>query len=249
MKMTLLDITQNILSAMNSDEVNTISDTTEARQVAEIIKTTYFNIIARSDLPEHSELFRLDASTADTQPVLMYRPSNVKRIDWIKYNIEDEDNTEPSYRDIHIKSVKDFIDSGYMLNGTDSNVDYFTLNNFKFYYQNDRQPCSCTILQDNFIIFDAFVNTIENTLQSHKTECFGQIVPVFSMEDTFIPDMDDQQFPLLLNEAKALAFMELKQMSHAKAEQESRRQWSNLQRTKNLNKPSDFDALPYFGRK
>jgi hypothetical protein len=44
-KMTLLEMTQDILSDMDSDEVNSINDSVESLQVAQIIKTTYFNIV------------------------------------------------------------------------------------------------------------------------------------------------------------------------------------------------------------
>ena len=40
-KMTLLAMVQDILNDMDGDEVNSISDTVEAEQVAQIIKTTY----------------------------------------------------------------------------------------------------------------------------------------------------------------------------------------------------------------
>jgi hypothetical protein len=53
-----------------------------------------------------------------------------------------------------------------------------------------------------------------------------------------------------LNEATAVAFVDLKQQANPKAEQESRRQWISLQRTKMLAKvPTPFDALPHFGRR
>ncbi len=52
---------------------------------------------------------------------------------------------------------------------------------------------------------------MDTTLQTSKTLCYGQIIPTFTLEDSFIPDLDDTQFPLLLNEAKAIAFVELKQ--------------------------------------
>ena len=39
-KKNLLEIVQNILSDMDSEEVNTISDTVEAMQVAQIVETT-----------------------------------------------------------------------------------------------------------------------------------------------------------------------------------------------------------------
>ena len=55
---------------------------------------------------------------------------------------------------------------------------------------------------------------------------------------------------LLLNEAKALAWTELKQAQHPKAELNSKRGWTSLQRTKHATETlSDFDKLPYFGRK
>ena len=44
-KMNLLAMTQDILSDMDSDDVNSINDSVEALQVAQIIKTTYYNII------------------------------------------------------------------------------------------------------------------------------------------------------------------------------------------------------------
>jgi hypothetical protein len=63
-------------------------------------------------------------------------------------------------------------------------------------------------------------------------------------------EMDDSQYPLLFNEAKALAFYELKQTVHEKAERESLRQWRTLQRTKaKANVPTAFDAFAYYGRK
>jgi hypothetical protein len=70
------------------------------------------------------------------------------------------------------------------------------------------------------------------------------------MVDTFTPDLDSQQFPLLVNEAKALAFFELKQQPHVKAEQELKRQWSTVQKNKSINnRPTYFNELANFGRR
>ena len=44
-KLTLLQMTQDIMSDMDSDDINSINDSVEALQVAQIIKTTYYNII------------------------------------------------------------------------------------------------------------------------------------------------------------------------------------------------------------
>ena len=99
-------------------------------------------------------------------------------------------------------------------------------------------------------IFDGFDSTQDSTLQSSKTMCHGWVLPTFEMADDFIPQLDDKQFPLLLSEAKSLAFFELKQQPHQKAEQEIKRQISSLQKYKSeSSKPTDFDQLPNYGRR
>lgn len=50
-KLTLLDIVQDVLSDMDSDEVNSINDSIEALQVAAIAKSTFYNIIDGRDWP------------------------------------------------------------------------------------------------------------------------------------------------------------------------------------------------------
>ena len=64
-KMTLLEMVQDIMSDMDSDEVNSINDSQEATQVAQIIKSTYYNIIDGRDMPFLYELFQL-------QPILYW---------------------------------------------------------------------------------------------------------------------------------------------------------------------------------
>lgn len=253
MKLTLLQLTQSILSSLNSDEVNSISDTTESLQVAEIIRTTYFNIIARAGLTNQHKLFQLIPSTDTDLPVLMYKPDNIAKIDWIKYKRELDDGTF-TFQPIQIIPIDEFISvvNGYNPN-LDNVVEYtFTEagNNFSFLYRNDGQPCYCTVIENHYILFDSYDSTIDSTLVGSKTICHGETVATFTMSDLFIPELDDYQFPLLLNEAKALAFVELKQSQHPKAEQESKRQWSTLQKHKaTVDVPSDFDALPNYGRK
>lgn len=275
MKSTLLDMTQSILSNLNSDEVNSISDTPESLQVAEIIKQTYFNLIARSELPEHYQLIQLDPSLDANQPVMMYKPDNVKYIEWLKYydlsqstsvtgqhgintDIPVTPNTQgtvvPEYKYITILPNQQFIDLVNSFNIQEDNVEVlnFTTNSesYKFFYKTDTQPSYCTVIKDYYIIFDSFDEGVDSTLQASKTMGWGQTSPSWKEEDTFIPSLDDAQFPLLLNEAKSLAFLELKQMSHPKAEQEAKRQWSALQKNKALvNRPTAFDALPDFGRR
>lgn len=252
MRLTLLELTQNILSAMDSDEVNSVSDTTESRQIAQILKTTYYNMIARAGLPEHKRMIQLDDSGDPSLPVIMYRPTNVSHIDWIKYNKQtDNPVTDPVYQYVTILPLQQFRDMTDQQDLTDTTVDSLALDGFTFLYRNDKMPDYCAVIDDDTFIFDSYDSDVDNTLHASKTICFGTVVPTFDEnDDDMIPELDEQQFPLYLNEAKSLAFMELKQITHEKAEQESRRQWRTLQRTKQLaNVPSHFDQLAYFGRR
>lgn len=356
-------MTQSILSAMDSDEVNSISDTTEASQVAECIRTSFNNLVTRLNLPANNQLIQLTASGSAAQPVLMTMPDGVQRMDWLKYfdsNPLDSTTTQggqfgsyshslntdiatstwtttssssntiglatltftvasntlplfvnqsviissgtnymvgtvvsyssftlvvittlavgsgtystwvissdngsgapPGYLDVQPMSNYDFITMVSQFDTTDLNVGSFTLSvneldtgtpaTFSFYYRNDRQPSYYTVLTNQYVIFDSYDQTQDTTLQSSKTAASAWIMPSFTMVDSFVPLLDEQQFPLLLNEAKALAFAELKQMPHQKAEIEVRKQIAAIQKYKSIvNKPTYFEQLPNFGRR
>jgi hypothetical protein len=276
MKQTLLSMTQSILSALSSDEVNSISDTTESLQVAEIIKQTFMSISARAGIVEQSQLFQLDPSLDETKPVLMYKPDHINKIEWIKYydthlpatagsNFIHDLNVDitaqggssaavPSWKYVTILPIQQFLDYVNNYNPNDTTVSTYVFETtsgiFNLQYKNNSTPRFCTILQNYYILFDSYDKTVDSTLQTSKTQAFGQGTVEWEMEDSFIPNLDENQFSLLFNEAKSLAFLELKQMSHPKAEQEAKRQWGTIQRTKSLaDSPTSFQQLPDFGRR
>lgn len=277
---TLLTMVQNILSEMSSDEVNSISDTTESLQVANIVQTKFYDIIARGTFPLDNQLFQLNPSNDSTKPTLMLVPAGIGQIQWIKYfdaSTQDDQQVDQfgSYHDtntdiipgnsgsgtsavagykyVTMLPIDQFIDFTSRFNPTDSDVQSFEFSeggpSFTFYYKNDHQPSYCTVLSNTYVLFDSYNNVFDTTLQASNTMCFGQVLPVFELVDTFTPQLNDNQFSLLLNEAKALAFYNLKQMPHALADREIQRQWAVAQKTKSIsNRPSYFDELSNFGR-
>lgn len=254
MKYTLLELVQNILSSMDSDEVNSISDSVESLQVANIVRTAYFDIINRANLPEHYSIVTLDSSLTSTKPVLMYVPNTVREILWVKYD-KREDNADPiNMEPVEFLSLEDFINNMHMLNTSDTDVASFSHtvgpDTFTFLYKTNEHPTYYTTFDDNTVIFNSYYSDIDTTLQKSKTMCLGRLVIPFTMSDSFIPDLDEEQFNLLLNEAKSLAWFEIKQSGHTLAERNSRRAWTHTQKKKNsTEKVSDLDRLPNFGRK
>lgn len=246
---------QVILSSMDSDEVNSINDTTEANQVAVVVRTAFFDLIERLGVTEHKDLFQLNASGAGTKPTLMTRPSEVNSLEWIKYNKVADGDTDPKYELVHYLDPETFIDKMHGLLVSDDNVGSFThafgSDNITILYVNDKAPDYWTSWDDYTLIFDSYDASVDSTLQKSKTVAYGMKNVPFTLTDDFTPDLDDAQFAMLLNEAKALAWAELKQTMHGKAEKNSRvKQISALKKKTAL--PSYrpfFYSLPNFGRK
>lgn len=260
MQYSLLDLTQSVLSSLDSDEVNSINDTVESQQVVKIIKTVYDDIISRGGLAYHKTPFNLDPSLDVAKPVLMIKPSNIVSIDWLKYNCVSAGDTDPSWREITYLDPNSFLDFVQSLSPSASDVDSFTHTangfTFTFNYKNDTAPQYYTSFNDNTVIFDAYDNDVDATLQSSKTWGYGTRSSAFIETDGFIPELQPDQFALLLNEAKSLAWMELKQTPNLKAETTAKKNWSHLAKTRK-NIPSGsfyhgghpFNELPNYGRR
>lgn len=256
MKMTLLEMTQRILSSMDSDTVNSITDTAESVQVADIVRSAYFDIISSLKLPEHEDLFEITATSSDT-PVIMTLPSNVLDIEWIKYDNKLTSETGKKYTEVYFVPLEDFIDSMHALNGGDSDVTTFTLttngsDTMDILCRNDLFPSKWTTFNDNTIIFDSYNSAEDSFLQKNKTIAYGQLSPTWTHIDSFTPDLDAKQFTLLFNEAKGQAFIELKQTVNAKAEKRARRGWIVSQGQKRALPGQTYGELhnrPNYGRK
>lgn len=260
MKYTLLELTQAVLSSMDSDEINSITDTVESQQVVEVIKTVYDDIVTRGDLQTHKTFFNLAASTDATKPIMMTKPTTIDRIEWVRYNVTEDNAEPPVWADLHYLSPQEFVELMHGYNQDETNVDTFThsFNGFaiQFVYRNDTAPYYYTTYDDDTIFFDAYDNTVDTTLQASKTLGYGSKANTFTRSDTWTPELQPNQFALLLNESKSLAWAELKQTIHAKAERTAIKNWQHLQRTRQQvpdsqvfdNRTHNFHKQPNFAR-
>jgi hypothetical protein len=263
MRYTLLEMVQRILSAMDSDEVNSINDTTESYQVALLIEGVYNDILAESNLPETGTMFELTASGDSDKPVLMTVPEDITSLEWLKYNIQADADDFPNFRTLVYKSLKDFFEltEGYASQDDTTTVDTFdhditnnsTTDTITFVYKYDAAPTYYTSFDDGTVIFDSYDATVDLTgLVKSKTQCWGSISPTFSLVDGFVPHLNQSQSSLLMNEAKARAFVELKQANNTNAEGHARRLRIRLRNSKKK-MPNQvghpLPSLPNYGRK
>jgi hypothetical protein len=262
MKLTLLEMVQQILLSMDGDEVNDIDETPESAAVARIVREAFYDIAGTLDLPEHHDIFKLEATGAST-PTTMTLPSDVMSVEWIKYNNIADDATDPVYLEVDFMPFKRFVEyvnswdiddddnvQTYTLTGSNS-ADTTTLK-----CRQDAMPRWWTTPDDYQILFDGFDEDEDANLQASKTMCYGLIAPTFTLSNSFTPDLDHAGFNMLLNEAKAQCFADLKQSVNPRAERKARRNWIETQKKKrNLGYPnersynSNHQTYPNYGRK
>lgn len=212
-KMTMLEMVQGILSDADSDEVNAIGDTTEAEQVAWVIEQTYRNLTGVEIIPEHQGLIQLESLNDVNRPVYLKIPENVDHVKWIKYDVRDALEVRTRHKDIEYLDPQDYLRR--ILGRDNSNTDTILVQDFSgvnLSIRNDREPSFWTSFDDEHAVFDAFDLTIEATIQESKTVSWGEYRPSFNrFDDSFIPDLDANLFPLLYAESKALFFDQFKQ--------------------------------------
>lgn len=225
---------QNILSAMDSDEVNTINDTKEASQVAETIKEVYYEMFGNHEIAEKKSVISLDGLGDLTRPNYMKVPDNVLHIDWIKYKDGDE------FKSLYFCPPEEFLER--VLRNKDTTTTASTIDPdgaLSYYVKNNQAPTYYTSFDDDHIVFDSYKATEDDTLQSSRSITWGNIDASWSNADGFIPDLDANLFPLLLAESKSVCFSHIKQAPSAKAEQQSRRQRIKLQYTRHKSKKQE----------
>lgn len=234
MKYTLLELVQSIMGSMSSDEINSIGDTPESLMVADIVKQNFYDLVGALDLPEHKNLFNLEASGDSELPCVMYLPENALEVFYVKYNRNTA--ADPDYYKLQYTDFETF---HQITNGMDtdlSNVETQTVtldgSSFVFKLYNDRVPSRYTTTDDYTLLFDSYDSDDDSTLVSSKTMALGLLAPVFTMNNSYVPDLDSRQHQLLLNASKAQAFIELKQVENPNASRKERKNFIRAQRTK-----------------
>lgn len=242
-KLTLLEMTQDILEAMDSDEVNSISDTVESTQVAKAIITTYYELYAGLDTPSREGLIKLDSLADPDRPNYMKIPDSVRSIKWVRYNGNLINYVEPEL----------FIEWSFQrMNDTGNTREIFDVDNsVPLWIFTDNDPTYWTTFDNKYIVFNGFDNTVDSTLAQAKTACWGQYDPVFEFnDDVYAPFLQGDDYPGLLAEAKSYCFINYKQVSNSKEEQKSKRQRVRHQNDSwRANQRKPYNGTPNYARR
>jgi len=233
-KMTLLGMVQNILSALDSDPVDSIDETVEAVQVAELVKESYFELLSQRDWPFLFSLGALQALGDVSNPTKMKIPDTWNKVKWIKYNKKEVQWVDPqTFNDMITNRVEQtgvINSSGYVIN---------------------QDPQYWTSYDDTYVVFDGYNSSVDTTLQASKSVVYGTQQATWNHIDTFVPNIPEKFFPTLLAEAKSQAFVNLKQQSNAREERKATRGRMAMRNEawRNENGEVKYNTLVNYGRK
>ncbi len=249
MKSTLIEIVKDILNDMDGDYVSSINDTDEASQVAQIVKSTYQAMISNRNWPHTLRIANIIASTDNLLPTHMRLAEDFKEVVTVFYDVRKNAPDRVDYREIKYIPPDDFLRLINRRNNTDPNCStIIDPSGVKLLIMNNKAPEYRTSFDDTTMVFDSYDSNIDSTLQASKSQIMAYIIPPFELEDDFVPDLPDEAFSALIEEAKSKAAFKLAQKQDIKAEQEANRQQRWLSRKSwRTHAP---DIYPYsYGRK
>jgi hypothetical protein len=249
-KFTLLQVVQKTLEALNLNEVNTLSDSNEAGQIAIMAQDAYYELMNQREWPHLVNLRQLESVADATKPNYLRIPDDVVRIDQIRYDNTDPAGAAPDL--IDIQDVTWCTNEQFLILTQARNTerdDVTTITDYsgvRYHILDEFKPQWWTSFDDEYVVMDAFNSTIDSTLQGNKSQAICKIIPDFVIADATVADMPAHLFQIWIAEVKSTAMLYIRQEVSAKDEQRARRGLAVARR--DASRTDDDDGKVKFGR-
>lgn len=227
----LLDVVQEVLSDMDSDQVNSINDTFESEQVLSICKSVYRDMVSNRNWPFFRRAVQFIPSNDRARPTHMRIADDIKEMLFVNYDTARESATRKRYETMAWLEPDDFLRRANQLNDSAPNAIIVTdPSGIEIPIRDDTPPRFYTSFNDSDIVFDSYDKEVDDTLQESKTQALAFIMPTFTALDTWVIDLPQDAISAYIAEVKSQAFVVLKQQVNEKAEQVATRQQAWLSR-------------------
>lgn len=250
-KYTLLQIVQKTMEALNLDQVNSISDSPDSEQVAQIAQDSYYELLNQKEWPHLNKLRQLESVADADYPNYLRIPDTVVRIDQFKYDKTELLGDTPEL--IKLENVgwlkpEDFLDYTQTRNTEQDNVVPQTdFNGVRYLILNDTFPQYWTSFDDEYVVTDAVDLGEESTLQALRSQVLVKEIPNFVIADDTVADAPAHFFQTWLAEVRSTAKLDFQQEVSPKDEQKARRGLAVLRR--NAYRTSEEDGKVRYGRR
>lgn len=248
MKLTLLELTQDVLNAIEGEDINSISDSVESLQVANEIRVVYYDLIGRKDWQFLRKLTTLNSVSDITKPTHLLIPENASKMEFLFYNKKKVGDSRNYYQEVKYMYPDEFLLYLNNRDNTKSNYQLVTdVNGAILIIKNDSQPTYFTSFDDKYIVMDSFNSDIETTLQGTNTQISLFKIPTWTVDDDFTPDLPDEMFPLFLAECITFSQARKEEELIRKTEQTAVRHQRHLSQTGGVAQTGV--RYPNYGRK
>jgi hypothetical protein len=225
MSKTVLEIVKDVLTAIDGDAVNSISDTEESEQIANFVQSAYMDLVSHTNWPHTRRATALTPFSDSNFPTHMKLNDNVKELISILYDKRKVGETARKYKEIKYLNPDDFLRKLNMRDNDKANVQIVVdPSGIELLIFNDKAPEYFTSINDVDVVFDSYDAVVDSTLQESKVQAQAYVMPPFSLVDDFIPDLPPDAFSLLVSEVISRSQLRLRQIQDTKAEQEANRQ-------------------------
>jgi len=194
---TLLDVVQSYLNATDGFPVNSIDDSTEADQVADIAKIIFDEVVTDiRDWGRHRNIIQLDSVADSTKPNYLKLPSTVIRLNEsvIRYNKATGDAGDSTlvYQTVNYCRPDDFLERINARSTNQNKTQIVTdFSGIQFTVLNEKAPDYYTSFDDEYLVFDSFDSNVDSVLQNSKTQCVATVDATFSKTDDWVIDLPE----------------------------------------------------------
>jgi hypothetical protein len=247
---TLLEIMNIVMDTMDSDPVTDISETPESQQILNIIQAEYFRLAADSDWKHLRVITQLEEMSS-TYPNYMKIPATIESVETIKYNTKESASDADKFEELtYVEDVSEFLNLVHSLDSTDSTVDTVTDPDGAgtVYCYNDRVPKYYTSIDDTYLVFDAYLSTLDTYLKANKSLVVGYKTPTFTESNSYVLDMPGRMFPAFLERVIAVCHADIKQVESSVHTRQSISGTTRIhQKSSKTKNPRGVSRRPRFG--
>lgn len=234
MKRTLLQVAQSYLNRTDGFYVDSIFDTDESQQIAQIAEEVYYNMT--NTYPNVFYVQKdttLDALSDLTKPNYLLIPDAILRIQESRFwynNAKDDQGSTVDYQPVKYLTPIEFNDMTMNRNDKADNAEVVTTpNGTKLVIANNKFPQYCTSYDGVHLVFDSYHKDYDDTLQASKSKVVATEEPVFLQMDDFIIPIPNRLSEVYLDNVLAEAYSSLRQEENPRLAQRARKGLIKLQ--------------------
>lgn len=196
-KYTLLEVVQGYLTATDGFPVNSIDDSIEAQQIADIAELIFDEVIADiRDWGRARNIVQLDSVADSTKPNYLKLPSDVIRINEsiVRYNKNTgvSGQTTLKYEEVKYLRPDEFLEYINARSTNETNSEIITdYSGVQFVVKNTKAPSYYTSFDDTYLVFDSYDKDVDTVLQASKTQCIATVTKAFSKTDSYVIDLPE----------------------------------------------------------